>query len=56
MNNYKCKITWNTHCGEETIQDVKKKLFKFVKLNFWNVGNLNIEYERVKKDDNRKKT
>lgn len=49
-------IQWNTHCNEEDIVHMKKQILDCVKLKFWNVKNLELNYKAIgDKDDNRKK-
>lgn len=57
MNNYKCVITWNTHCNEEDIIFMKKQILQCIKVKFWNTKNIELTYKLVgEDDDNRKKT
>lgn len=55
VNNHKCTLTWNTHCNKEEIEGIKKEVYKCIKLKFWNVTNLELNY-RKEVYDNRKKT
>jgi len=48
MKNYKCNITWNSHCDKEAIEDVVKQLKKFIKLSFFNVTKLEYSYKEEK--------
>ena len=57
MENYICTITWTTHCNKEEIAGMEKELFKCIKLKFWNVTNLSLNYKPTGvKNDNGKKT
>lgn len=57
MNNYKCVITFNTHCNEEDIINMKKQILECVKVKFWNTKNIELTYKLIGEDnDNRKKT
>lgn len=56
MKNYNCMIEWNSHCDENDILSMKKKILECVKVKFWNVKNLELTYKEVGgKNDNRKK-
>lgn len=49
-------IEWNSHCDENDILSMKKKILECVKVKFWNVKNLELTYKEVGgKNDNRKK-
>jgi len=52
MKNYKCNITWNSHCDKEAIEDVVKQLKKFIKLSFFNVTKLEYSYKEEKINEN----
>lgn len=51
MKNYLVTITFNTHCNENDITSMKKKVLECVRLKFWNTKNLNLEYKQKGKDD-----
>jgi len=55
VNNYNCILTWNTHCNKEEIEAMKKEIYQCIKLKFWNVTKLELNY-RKENNDNRKKT
>ena len=55
MNNHKCILTWNVHCHKEEIDARKKEIYKCIKLKFYNVTNLELNF-RKEVYDNRKKT
>jgi hypothetical protein len=54
MKNYKCNISWDSHCNKEEIDDMIKKFKQFIKLSFFNVTNLEHDYkeDKPKKDNN----
>ena len=51
MKNFSVKITFNTHCNENDIVGMKKKILECIKLKFWNVKNMELHYEETKKKE-----
>lgn len=52
MKNYQVTITFNTHCNENDITSMQKKVLECVRLKFWNTKNLKLEYKQQRKEIN----
>lgn len=56
MKNYFVTISFNTHCNENDITSMRKKVLECVKVKFWNTKNLKLEFNLTKEKDDRKQT
>ena len=46
MKNYFVTISFNTHCNENDITSMRKKVLECVKVKFWNTKNIELEYKQ----------
>lgn len=53
MKNYFVTISFNTHCNENDITSMRKKVLECVKVKFWNTKNLKLEFNLTKEKDDR---
>lgn len=49
MKNYSVQINFNSHCNENDITKMKKKILECVRIKFWNTTNLELKYKEIKK-------
>jgi hypothetical protein len=56
MKNYFVTISFNTHCNENDITSMRKKVLECVKVKFWNTKNLKLEFNLTKEKDDRNQT
>ena len=52
MKTYDCKITFKSICDESDLKNRELEinhLYKFIRNNFWNVGNFKFEFKENKK-------
>ena len=56
MKNYFVTISFNTHCNENDITSMRKKVLECVKVKFWNTKNLKLEFNLTKEKNDRNQT
>ena len=56
MKNYFVTISFNTHCNENDITSMRKKVLECIKVKFWNTKNLKLEFNLTKEKDDRNQT
>ncbi len=52
MKTYDCKITFKSICDESDLKNHEleiEHIYKFIRNNFWNVGNFKFEFKENKK-------
>jgi hypothetical protein len=52
MKTYNCKITFKSICDESDLKNHEleiEHIYKFIRNNFWNVGNFKFEFKENKK-------
>ena len=49
MKYYDCKISFQSHCGEDDLKNNKEYIYNFIRNNFWNVYNVKFTYKENNK-------
>lgn len=49
MKYYDCKISFQSHCGEDDLKNNNEYIYDFIRNNFWNVYDVKFTYKENSK-------